>query len=378
MIVGVDPGTTVGWACLSLRGKVLFVGSKRNFDQDSLLSNIMGFGRAIVVGCDKAKTPFLAHSIAAKFGAKIVSPKYDLLIDEKRELTKDFATNDAHEFDALASAIFAYKKILPLIRRVDKVLEKENKTHLFEKVVEIVLKEGMSIRAALVLCDHNPVQIEIEKIKEEERDVDLIRLFSSLSRERRSFIQVKEQNTRLENDLRKLKNEIELLRARQSELVRPKSKELRLSEKDSRIQSFADKFEHARKELELAKKNISFLERVLLKKGIVAIPRMDKLSWQESVKVKTFVDDSVFIESVDSLSDNAVKVLSETGVRIVLCSKLPSEKLRKDLPFVFREQDGTKIGNIFLVNVSVLEKIRKERDALLKVIDDFKKERSKV
>jgi predicted RNase H-like nuclease (RuvC/YqgF family) len=378
MIVGVDPGTTVGWACVSLRGKVIGVGSKRNLDPDGLLANIVHMGRALIVGCDKAKTPFLAQSIAAKFGAKVVSPNYDLLVDEKRELTKDFETGNAHELDALASALYAYNKVLPLLRRVEKTLEKENKMRFFEKVVEIVLKENMSIRAALVLCDDKPIQVEEPKSEEEERDVDLVRLFSALSRERRSFIQVKELNSRLENEVKRLRNEVNVLRERQSELVKPKSRERRLNEKDARIQSFADRFENIKRDLDEAKSHILFLERQILKKDLVAIPKMSKLSWNEAVSVKPFVDDCVFIENVDSLSDNAVKVLSDSGVRIVLCKKLPSDKLRRDLPFIFREFQGTLAGNIALVNNGFLEKIRKEKDALLKVIEEFKKERSKV
>jgi predicted RNase H-like nuclease (RuvC/YqgF family) len=378
MIVGIDPGTTVAWAFLSLKGEVISVGSKRNIDSDALLGEIMRHGRALIVGCDKAKTPFLAHSIAAKFGAKVFSPNYDLLIDEKRNLVKNFKTNNAHESDALASALFAYNKVLPLLRRVEKTLEKENKPQFFEKVVEIVLKENMSIRAALVLCEGKPIQFEEPKNEEEERDVDLVRLFSALSRERRSFVQVKEQNVRLENEVKRLRNEIEMLKERQSELVKPKSREKRLSEKDARIQSFADRFENVKKEFDEAKRHILFLEKHLLKRNFVAVPRLNKLSWNDAIGVRPFVNDCVFIESVDSISDNAVKVLSDSGVRIVLCKKLPSDKLRRDLPFIFREFQGTLTGNIAFVSGDFLDKIRKEKDALLKVIDEFKKERSKV
>lgn len=378
MIVGVDPGTTVAWAFLSLKGELIGVGSKRNFDSDSLLKEIMNSGRALVVGCDKAKTPFLAQSIAAKFGAKVVSPSYDLLVDEKRELTKNFQTGNAHEMDALASALFAFNKILPLLRRVEKTLEKEGKLNLLEKVFEIVLKENMSIRAALVLCEEKPKVVEGPQNEEEERDVDLVRLFSALSRERRSFVQVKEQNVRLENEVRRLRNEIGLLKEKQSELVKPKSREKRLNEKDARIQSFADRFENAKKELDESNSHILFLERILLKKDLIAIPKISKFSWNEAVSVRPFLSDCIFVKSVDSLSENAVKVLSDSGVRIILCAKLPSDKLRRDLPFIFREFQGTLAGNIALVNGVFLEKIRKEKDALLKVIDEFKKERSKV
>jgi hypothetical protein len=71
-------------------------------------------------------------------------------------------------------------------------------------------------------------------------------------------------------------------------------------------------------------------------------------------------------------------VLSDSGVRIIFCNKLPSDKLRRDLPFIFREFQGNLTGNIALVKGEFIDRIRREKDALLKVIDDFKKERSKV
>ncbi|PIY60598.1 hypothetical protein COY95_00960, partial [Candidatus Woesearchaeota archaeon CG_4_10_14_0_8_um_filter_47_5] len=55
------------------------------------------------------------------------------------ELTAGFATRDAHEMDALASSIFAYKKKLPLIRKVDKVIARYHKEHLRDEVIKEIL-----------------------------------------------------------------------------------------------------------------------------------------------------------------------------------------------------------------------------------------------
>lgn len=375
MIVGIDPGTTIGFACVDLKGKVISAFSKRGIDKDSLLSEVLTKGRVLVVGCDKAKVPSLVHSIAAKVGAKIISPSYDLLVCEKRKLADGLNFENSHEMDAIASAIFAYNKILPLLRRIEKTLENEKKLSLFDKVVGLVLKENMSIRAALIVCDNTPKNMEEKKVDVEERDSDVVRLFSALSRERRSFAQLKEKNERLEVEIKKLREIVGFLKEKERFLVRPKSHDALLREKNSSLQSLSDKFLNLKTQLEVAKKDINFLEDSLLRKDKVALPVLSRLSWDSALRARPFVSDAIFLESVDSLSQRAVELLSSCGLRIVFCKNLPSEKLRRSLPFIFRNFKGDIFGRVALVDFSFLDAVRMEKEALEKVIDEFKKER---
>ena len=110
MIVGIDPGTTVGWAILDFDGKFIAAGSKRNFDLDSIVATLVPYGKVFVVGTDKSKTPSLVQDVATKVGAKSISPSQDLRVIEKRAMTSNFKFENNHEMDALACAFFAFKQ----------------------------------------------------------------------------------------------------------------------------------------------------------------------------------------------------------------------------------------------------------------------------
>ena len=158
LIVGVDPGTTVGYAVLDTRGNVLGTRSSKQLELNSIVEEVVGFGTVLVIGTDKKKCPGLIEKAAAKTGARIIAPKEDLFVAEKETLTRNYTAGKAgkagkagneHEKDALAAAIYAYKELEPLLQRIRKVLEDGGKQHMFGKVAEIVVTEGINIKAAL-------------------------------------------------------------------------------------------------------------------------------------------------------------------------------------------------------------------------------------
>ncbi len=158
MIVGVDPGTTVGYAVLDTRGNVLGTRSSKQLELNSMIEEVVSFGSVLAIGTDKKKCPGLVEKAAAKTGARIIAPKEDLFVAEKEMLTRNYTTgktakvgkaSNEHEKDALAAAIYAYKELEPLLQRIRKVLADDGKGHMFGKVAEIVVTEGINIKAAL-------------------------------------------------------------------------------------------------------------------------------------------------------------------------------------------------------------------------------------
>ena len=108
LIVGIDPGITVGYAVLGIDGNLIGLGSSKALDLNSLISEIIKFGRVVLVGTDKFKTPSLVHAFATKLGAEVVNPKEDLKVEEKKESVSDLKHANEHEGDALAAALLAY------------------------------------------------------------------------------------------------------------------------------------------------------------------------------------------------------------------------------------------------------------------------------
>ena len=82
LIVGIDPGTTVGYALLDVNGKVVKVDSSKGLDLDTLTAKIAAVGIPLVVGCDKAKVPSLVDKFSIKVGAKLVFPSEDIKVEE--------------------------------------------------------------------------------------------------------------------------------------------------------------------------------------------------------------------------------------------------------------------------------------------------------
>src|SRR3989344_5540755 len=119
LIVGIDPGITTAYAVLDIEGKLVHLNSSKQLDLKLIISQIIGFGKAVLVGTDKAKAPRLVEEFAAKLGAKIIVPEDDLRVDEKKKMTNGFSFNDEHQGDALASALFAYREAKPLLDKID-------------------------------------------------------------------------------------------------------------------------------------------------------------------------------------------------------------------------------------------------------------------
>jgi predicted RNase H-like nuclease (RuvC/YqgF family) len=110
-----------------------------------LIKQLTGFGKTMILSTDKKNIPQYLKRIGVKIGAKIIHPKQDLSLVEKRGLVRIHLKND-HEKDAAAAAFFAYKKSVPLIQKVKKaVISNEVIT---EKVLRSVLR-GTPISEAI-------------------------------------------------------------------------------------------------------------------------------------------------------------------------------------------------------------------------------------
>ncbi|MBS3102735.1 DUF460 domain-containing protein, partial [Candidatus Woesearchaeota archaeon] len=119
LIVGIDPGTTTAYSIIDFEGSVIKLESAKNLGINSLIRDIVKEGKVILVGTDKAKVPSLVENFAVKVGARLVHSKEDLKITEKKSLVGSSETKDEHQFDALASSLFAFNSIKNMVKRID-------------------------------------------------------------------------------------------------------------------------------------------------------------------------------------------------------------------------------------------------------------------
>jgi predicted RNase H-like nuclease (RuvC/YqgF family) len=108
VVVGIDPGTTTAVALLDLDGEVLDVWSTRTADTAAVIEWIIEHGRPVLVAADVTPMPETVEKIRRSFDAGAWVPDVDLPVDEKLHRTRDHPTDNDHERDALAAALFAF------------------------------------------------------------------------------------------------------------------------------------------------------------------------------------------------------------------------------------------------------------------------------
>ena len=118
-IVGIDPGHTLGYCILDLKGNVVKVGSLRGHEKHKLMGILLGNGKPIIVAADVNPAPDFVKRLAAKLGARLYKPAKPLSVERKMKMTNGL--RDYHSRDAYAAALKAYHHFENRFRRIEKL-----------------------------------------------------------------------------------------------------------------------------------------------------------------------------------------------------------------------------------------------------------------
>ncbi|MEM2974498.1 MAG: DUF460 domain-containing protein [Candidatus Micrarchaeia archaeon] len=109
LIIGIDPGATVGIAIFDLDGNVVATASIRNLGMKKVIEEILKYGTPIVMATDVHFPPEFVTQIASNFNARLFVPEKDIQQREKEELLRERGLvkeiGDIHAKDAAAAAI---------------------------------------------------------------------------------------------------------------------------------------------------------------------------------------------------------------------------------------------------------------------------------
>lgn len=216
IIVGFDPGLTVGLAILDLNGNLLFLKSFKEISKSEIITTIMEFGKTILIATDVENPPKAVKKLASSLNAKIFSPKNDISVSYKNEVVNDFLKNisdisfdsktnkdwhdtylknksnfkyssnnsnnsnsfhgdnnynnyisssvDAHERDSLSAAILAYNHYQKKLNQLEKKFL-EAKMDLNSIVKEDIVNENyyeILNQAKSFLINDNPISMSID------------------------------------------------------------------------------------------------------------------------------------------------------------------------------------------------------------------------
>jgi predicted RNase H-like nuclease (RuvC/YqgF family) len=110
LIVGIDPGTTTAVAALDLDGNLLHLQSSRQTSMSDVIESLYKVGKPLVIASDVHDMPFSVEKIRRAFNAVPYSPRQDITVETKHQLTEQYEYMNDHERDALAAALDAYRQ----------------------------------------------------------------------------------------------------------------------------------------------------------------------------------------------------------------------------------------------------------------------------
>lgn len=154
IIVGLDPGNITAYAILGINGGLVAISHSRYYNVSSIISEVVKFGRPIIISTDRKKCPNFVKAVAGNLGSRLFTPKEDLsnvkkikLVDTFLKFQKEFIEiENKHERDALAAALSAFRNVKPLLKKIEDGIKNKDKA---EKVKEVVLVNNVPIAEAL-------------------------------------------------------------------------------------------------------------------------------------------------------------------------------------------------------------------------------------
>ncbi|MEM3478302.1 MAG: DUF460 domain-containing protein, partial [Archaeoglobaceae archaeon] len=311
LIAGIDPGTTTAVALIDLSGNLISVKSKKDWSLADVIEFINSNGKPVIIATDKKNPPEFVNKIRASFNAILYSPKEDLSLEKKRDLTSKFSFLNDHERDALASAMDALKSYESKFRNIEKRVPMGFDV---EKAKAEILK-GTALRSLF------EVQSAEKAEKRDESETNYSELLEKKDKKIRELI---EENEILKRQISELRAEVEKLRTRivaiseeEREKVRReiyvRNLEAKIKELNEIIKKKDNEIAELREKLEILKK-MKFLEF----SGWKEVKVIRKFTKDEIEKAEICEGDIVYIADASGGSRSCAELLCKKKIKAVI------------------------------------------------------------
>jgi len=340
LIVGIDPGTTTAVAALDLDGNLLSCESSRQMAMSDVIEAIYRVGKPLVIASDVHEMPFSVEKIRRAFNGIPYTPRQDMSVEAKLELTASFPYHNDHERDALAAALEAYRsyrnKFQNLLRRVPPGydLDEVRAGIVRGQSLEQVLSE---IRGKVPRPREEAPKVEIDAVRDER-----IRILDGTIKRLKAVV------GELQEELQQRDHEINRLKARITKVRLQEDREFRRSaEIATRDAIIASLKKRLRREERTSGKLRRRMEKIrvfdetgtntmavplkllpsLTREGIKALA--DELGIREG--------DLLFVPRIDVWGKNAARDLAASGIDGLVARMPPAARFDPQLEAIFRE-----------------------------------------
>jgi len=359
-IVGLDPGTTVGYAVLDLTGSIIDMNSAKQLDLSTVIRLLTKMGRPVIIATDKAKIPTFVAKAATKLGARVHKLDSDMVILEKKELVR-IKTKNTHQFDALASAKHAYLHYKPLFKKIDRFIKKNKLDQISLDLYKLmILKDNISLKSAVQTI--LPQKKKATKVK------------SSPKTPVKDYDKLHARYNQLKLDHKKLIKQRNWLQTRPSTTQIIKED---VSSKVRKAQAFKDrKLDAMGAEIKKLSKKVS--EQRKLKNKLLSIIKDDHaylgIEILANLGRSTIIPKKniVMVKNCSVISKNTLPKLEK--VDIIITPKT-SKTLINHIIINPKDLNILEIGKTAIIKKTELDRILDKKSLIKKILKDYKKGR---
>ena len=404
-IVGIDPGTTVGIAVLSLDGDLLYLKSFRGIAPDKVVKLIAEYGKPALIASDVTPMPVSVEKIRRSFNAVPASPGIEISAEEKIALGKTFGYSNDHERDALTAALLTYRSYKNIFTRIEKKAPVDSDLEL----LKLYVIRGDSIEDAIekIRAPGVLVNTRVQKITEnpDERVVD-----ESLLKMREIIQRQREQIQNLQIYLEELKKELVIKDKKTSKLEsklngfkREAYSEVRklkeIKTRDEIIESLKKELSHKNKTVKELRHRSNKLRKIRKMeisglgtpvKLITAFTKESIAETKEKYGLKE--GDVVFLENSSGGGASTAQILVESKVKAVLIQEdishaaeetffkggvpvLRGIPLERAEDFAMTEPEGLKAAISACEKEAEIKNRRAKEDHLKILFEEYRSER---
>ncbi len=421
LIVGIDPGLTVGLSILDLKGRIVKIASFREVSRGQIIREITRYGKPTIICCDVYPYPSYVEKIAATLSARIYAPKSVMTVAEKNVMSRTLAlqqgitVKNAHQRDSFAAAYSGYKKYRSEFDKIDKRFFYDFNQSLRDEIKDMIVK-GSSISEAEqsikkeLFEERAPIKAppDIKIIKKEPTEAQADSLLQKINLLEELLDFERRKNTEFYSENKELEIKIEYLQEKleegKTDYFKQIYREKIIRQKDNLISSYSEKMRLLEREMEFFADRIEELKRVAWlrgNEGWTPLKVIRKFSQDEIMKTeKTYglgPGDSVYILDTTGGGGQTVELLLSYKIKAVIgnidqFSYYAKEKLvelnvpmadsssveiiRIDEIAIIKEED---LNNIVTKAEKDLEKIqtKKKKGFLKSLLEEYREERQK-
>ncbi|HVN72976.1 MAG TPA: DUF460 domain-containing protein [Methanoregula sp.] len=321
LIVGIDPGTTTATAALDLDGNLLHLASSRQMNMGDVIESLYRVGKPLIVASDVQAMPYSVEKIRRAFSAIAYTPKQDVSVETKVELTAPYEYANDHERDALSAALDAYRQYR---HKFQNLLKRIPPGHDLDEVRARVIR-GQSLDQVLgeMRVEAPPAQQETPPRPVDEKHDERVRILDGMVKRLRTYIaELEEAGKGRDYEIHRLQT-----RLRRKETVRESelAKEAEVAKRDTMIASLKKRLHREERRSRNLARRISRIKQfaeLSLEGEVFPVKVMESLTKEG---IRSLIDDIgieagdvVFVSRTAGWGRSVIRELAGAGVRAVV------------------------------------------------------------